>query len=175
MPSAANEDGKFIYAVAFTSMFILASSIHLIKDINSSYMLITTALLFAITYYQSVTTNPGHPSKLNRRKSLEDLINHVDGPDETLIDVCHLCGAHKPPRCHHCRKTDMCVLRMDHYCVWIANTVGHRNQAHFNRMLVYGTLACILAFVFNLSVALDFAFSLMDPTDEVRSISTTKV
>ena len=35
--------------------------------------------------------------------------------------------AWKPERAHHCSVTGCCVLRMDHYCVWVLNCVGLLN------------------------------------------------
>mmetsp|Transcript_19709 Transcript_19709/g.49469 ORF Transcript_19709/g.49469 Transcript_19709/m.49469 type:complete len:758 (+) Transcript_19709:83-2356(+) len=47
----------------------------------------------------------------------------------------------KPDRAHHCRVLGKNVLRMDHHCPWILNTVGLRNQKFFYLFLLYGTLA----------------------------------
>ena len=44
---------------------------------------------------------------------------------------CWKCKAVKPPRSHHCSKTDRCVLRMDHYCWFTGNVVGLRNHKVF--------------------------------------------
>ncbi len=35
--------------------------------------------------------------------------------------------AWKPERAHHCSVTGCCVLRMDHYCIWVLNCVGLLN------------------------------------------------
>lgn len=37
-----------------------------------------------------------------------------------------------------------CVLRMDHYCVWVANSVGLLNYKAFLLFLLYTFLACAL-------------------------------
>jgi palmitoyltransferase ZDHHC3/7/25 len=60
---------------------------------------------------------------------------------------CKKCMTHKPPRAHHCRVCNKCVLRMDHHCVWINNCVGHGNYKAFFLFLTYVAVACWHAFV----------------------------
>jgi palmitoyltransferase ZDHHC2/15/20 len=38
-----------------------------------------------------------------------------------------------------------CVLKLDHYCLWIANAVGLLNYKFFLLFLIYSTLACLEA------------------------------
>ncbi|GAB4813690.1 hypothetical protein N2152v2_000736 [Parachlorella kessleri] len=64
---------------------------------------------------------------------------------------CKKCQAWKPPRAHHCSMTGRCVLKMDHYCVWVLNCVGLLNYKYFILFLGYTFLGClartILAFI----------------------------
>ena len=39
--------------------------------------------------------------------------------------------AARPPRAAHCKIIDRCVLRYDHYCPWIRQTVGNGNYQWF--------------------------------------------
>lgn len=57
------------------------------------------------------------------------------------VRFCNKCKQYKPPRTHHCRVCDRCVLRMDHHCVWINNCVGHKNYKCFLLFLLYVTAA----------------------------------
>lgn len=53
--------------------------------------------------------------------------------------------AWKPERTHHDSLMGHCVLRMDHYCVWLANSVGLFNYKAFLLFLFYTFLACLVA------------------------------
>lgn len=64
-------------------------------------------------------------------------------PDETVrrtkringvefeLKICTTCGIVRPPRSSHDRKTDRCVLKFDHFCIFLGNTVGRSNYFWF--------------------------------------------
>ena len=45
-----------------------------------------------------------------------DLRNFSDADEWTWCDKCE---RERPPRTHHCRICQCCVLKMDHHCQWI--------------------------------------------------------
>ncbi|KAL4001063.1 leucine-rich repeat LGI family member 3 [Sarotherodon galilaeus] len=49
---------------------------------------------------------------------------------------CQACRAVRPPRAGHCRICGVCVLRLDHHCVWINSCVGQANHRSFLLTLV---------------------------------------
>jgi DHHC palmitoyltransferase len=55
---------------------------------------------------------------------------------------CRRCSGLKPPRAHHCSMVDRCVLRFDHYCPWVFQTVGHYNYKFYFLTVLYCTLLC---------------------------------
>ncbi len=60
------------------------------------------------------------------------------------LRFCKWCSKFKPDRAHHCRVLGKCVLKMDHHCPWIYNTVGFKNHKLFFLILIYGVLVlCI--------------------------------
>ena len=50
---------------------------------------------------------------------------------ELELKFCPTCGIVRPPRASHDRKTDRCVQKFDHFCVFIGNSVGRDNYHWF--------------------------------------------
>lgn len=55
---------------------------------------------------------------------------------------CRKEGAYKPDRAHYCRVMGRGVLRMDHHCPWLGNTIGWGNHKFFYLFLFYTNCAC---------------------------------
>lgn len=64
------------------------------------------------------------------------------------VIFCKKCQSYAPPRAHHCSKMGECVLKMDHYCVFLHNTVGLNNHKHFFQFVIY--LQCGIIFYLGL-------------------------
>jgi hypothetical protein len=62
------------------------------------------------------------------------------------LRICNICDCVKPPRTHHCRKCDRCVIRMDHHCPWVGNCVGSRT---FKPFLLFNLYVCLLSLYYS--------------------------
>ena len=60
---------------------------------------------------------------------------------------CPFCRFHAPPRAHHCRSCQMCILRRDHHCFFVGKCVGYHNHRYFMAFLIYLTMSAIVGVV----------------------------
>lgn len=60
-------------------------------------------------------------------------------PDPSFCDKCDMV---RPPRCHHCRVCNRCVLQFDHHCFWVNNCIGYNNYRSFLALQLHVVLAC---------------------------------
>ncbi|CAN1238220.1 Probable protein S-acyltransferase 15 [Linum grandiflorum] len=116
------------------------------------------ASLCLFSFAASVLTDPGYvpPSyapDIEGASSLMDPESQKDVSSESPLfsssrqRQCDKCSKYKPPRAHHCRVCRVCVLRMDHHCLWINNCVGYWNYKAFFNLVSYATAACIYSMV----------------------------
>lgn len=84
-------------------------------------------------------------------------------------NFCRKCNAWKPARSHHCSIMGRCILKLDHYCLWIVNCVGLLNQKFFLLFLFYSMLACTEAAITLIPVAIHFILD-SGPTSKGASI-----
>eukprot|EP00971_Amphidinium_carterae_P011085 218275-Amphidinium_carterae.1 len=112
-------------------------------------------ILAMVAYHQAVVTDPGRiPDSWIVPASQEDKVNvwmmvaaMVKERKRTTGELrfCSKERKYKPDRAHFCAQMGRNVLRMDHYCPWLSNCVGHRNHKHFLLFLLYTVLATHLA------------------------------
>lgn len=113
---------------------------------NSSASLSFHALIFLLlsSFAQAVNTDPGSapstPKWTEYGKPPPEATERKRGSNEARW--CRKSEAYKPDRAHFCRVLKKGVLRMDHYCPWLGNTVGFYNQKFFFLFLLYTNAAC---------------------------------
>jgi len=78
-------------------------------------------------------TNP-HDSQ-HRKTSLQSFFT-----DPNTSRHCTTCLIIKPLRAKHCKETDRCYARFDHYCPWIVNAVAVKNHGKFVAYLSIASL-----------------------------------
>jgi hypothetical protein len=55
---------------------------------------------------------------------------------------CEVCDHVRPPRCHHCKICNCCVLVYDHHCFFMNQCIGYNNYRTFFQTILFVTLGC---------------------------------
>ncbi|KAM7390470.1 hypothetical protein PAMA_008568 [Pampus argenteus] len=96
-----------------------------------------------VTYYSPLADrdpviNEGRQNVMmtvaNRAGSTEQA--GVEQINSSRRNWCPVCRVMRPPRAGHCRICGVCVLRLDHHCVWINSCVGQANHRSFLLTLI---------------------------------------
>jgi palmitoyltransferase len=61
---------------------------------------------------------------------------------------CTTCQSLKVPRSFHSRRTGYCILKFDHYCIWLGSLLGVSNYIFFFKLAVWFVVMIIIALVF---------------------------
>lgn len=61
---------------------------------------------------------------------------------------CTECQSLKAPRTTHLRDMKHCVLRFDHYCVWVGTVIGRDNYRPFLKFVLYVDCLFLMALIF---------------------------
>ncbi|CAA0836385.1 Probable protein S-acyltransferase 16 [Striga hermonthica] len=131
------------------------------------------AAMCVTSYRRAIYTDPGRvPDTF--MPDVEDSGNPIHEIKRKSGDLryCQKCALYKPPRAHHCRICNRCVLRMDHHCVWMNNCVGHANYKIFFVFVLYAVISCIYSLVLLLgSVTVDSQQDAEDSDQIIHVIS----
>ncbi|KAK9153943.1 hypothetical protein Sjap_001423 [Stephania japonica] len=137
--------------VFIEELMCLKSSAGLLNALAFSF----SALMCFVSFVSSVVTDPGFVPA-TYAPEVED--GEFEDPELKKSSVksryCDKCGAHKPPRAHHCRVCKRCVMRMDHHCTWINNCVGFSNYKKFIIFIFYSAISCSYSLVIFFTVTL---------------------
>lgn len=135
--------GALVIFGYFTAMFVLSPAVF---DITGIFFYIHLLFIqfeaysIVYNYYLCITLDPGFVPKewqLKLSKEEVEAITQLEKKSNGHERLCEKCGTIKPPRAHHSRSQNKCVMRMDHFCVWINNCVGAFNHKFFFLFLFY--------------------------------------
>ena len=108
-------------------------------------VLAALAVLFSTSLVAAMLTDPGHVEPRDAEHSSSGV--DIGGCSAEWRRYCDPCEAWKPPRCHHCKRCNRCVAKMDHHCVWLNNCVGRDNHKYFFLSVAYGWISCTYVLV----------------------------
>lgn len=113
---------------------------------NSPTSLIFHAFIFLTlsSMCQAVCTDPGTVPQTEKWRSYGQPPEEATERKRSTGEArwCQNSKAYKPDRAHYCRGSHRVVLRMDHYCPWLGNTIGYANHKFFFLFLLYATALC---------------------------------
>lgn len=140
-----------IMSIAFTMtsavLFYLDSNLG-VRDF--SLIIFLTSMSF-ICHLKTMMTDPGavprtaHPISPMFDIPIES--STLSRSSDNGLPTCGRCDGYKPPGSHHDRVSNRCVSRMDHFCPWMNNAIGIKNQKNFILFLIYTDLASIYFYV----------------------------
>ena len=121
-----------------TSVIALGMVLGNFDSINGSFILFLSLMSF-VCHLTTMISDPGTVPK-TANPLAKDITNQVS--------ICGRCDSYKPPKSHHDRISNRCISRMDHFCPWINNAIGAKNQKNFMLFLIYTNLSSIYAYVY---------------------------
>lgn len=93
-----------------------------------------------------------------------------DRSDPRRPRYCRKCRIWKPQRTHHCSVSQRCILKMDHYCIWVVNCIGLLNYKFFILFLTYSWIGCVSSVFILLASLIDY-FADDDPNGYIPFIN----
>jgi len=117
--------------------------------LDSPISLLFHAFVFLIlaSYVQVYFTDPGRPPSTEEWQTFgkpPSCLRERKVSAKGSARWCRKSNMYKPDRAHFCKVTDSVVLRMDHHCPWLGNTIGYANHKYFFLVLLYTCATCAL-------------------------------
>lgn len=146
----------FLYAYCFKYAWQYVGDHHRGAGIVFIVLFVVLLALSLISWAQVLILGPGQcykdPNKVGNVETASS-ISADKLPETFLCDPqgfrqwCSTCQATKPDRAHHSSQTGHCVPKMDHFCAWLAATIGQRNLKMFVLTVFYYWLLCVFTIV----------------------------
>lgn len=86
--------------------------------------------------------------------NVEDINELAPTPSYFLCDEqgypfwCNNCQSIKVPRTFHLKDMNSCVLKFDHYCIWVGTVIGQQNYTFFLNFVIWFDMFFIIALIF---------------------------
>ena len=129
--------GWFFGVICF-GMYVLITEVYphylaYFPDTVLMYAFYPVLFIMSYSYLRAVLVDPGCvQSSQESRKFCYESLTKASKREECDYTAM----VRKPNRSKHCSKTNQCVTRFDHYCVWTANAIGGGNHRPFYFFLV---------------------------------------
>lgn len=137
------EKNPLIIGVFYSSYFMTMSMYFIycfIYELENHFLLVNIvgimAFLMVFLHIQLVKNDPGRLN-VNKHEDAKAFIEDIE-KGRKIPEICPTCHVRKPIRCKHCPVTNQCIIKFDHYCVWIYNSVGINNHRKFMILLFLG-------------------------------------
>lgn len=79
----------------------------------------------------------------------------IDSNETREWPFCDRCCIYKPPRSHHCKRCNTCILMRDHHCWFAGCCIGHANYRYYMSLLLYMFSATMYANFFHYRFFMD--------------------
>lgn len=112
--------------------------------------------LFIWSFYKTYKVDPGGVPDTHEWLVEPDVNKIKEREANGELRFCAYEQKYKPDRAHYCRALKKNVLKMDHYCPWVANCVGFYNYKYFLLSLFYANVCCIFVALNSYSSFPDF-------------------
>ncbi|XP_018358550.1 PREDICTED: palmitoyltransferase ZDHHC23 isoform X2 [Trachymyrmex cornetzi] len=87
----------------------------------------------------------GYKTKLNADASIQENADAVDVLElgDGSGELCAMCRRRTPPKAHHCRLCQTCILNREYHCKWLDCCVGSSNLRWYVSCLFFSAIAFI--------------------------------
>lgn len=127
------------FFMTMTMFFIYCFLYELERNLIFVNIICMIAFLMILLHLQLVKNDPGRLN-IDKQEDSKAFIEEIE-KGQKISEICSTCHVRKPIRSKHCPVTNQCIIKFDHYCVWIYNSVGINNHRKFMILLLIGFIS----------------------------------
>ena len=142
-----------VHLYALGTIFALLLSNSTPSLLIFTFVYFPCSVLAMTSLYMASTTNPGAVPMGARplvtvRPSAANNSSEASRTSQRPIRRCHKCNDNfKPTRAHHDSVTGRCIVKFDHFCPWVNNSIGALNHKFFCLFLMYTAVCCLVSLI----------------------------